>query len=363
MERLFTPTVSDENSSLWEHCRRALEAGWRLGPNGLPLIGGCDWNDGLNRVGHEGRGESVWLAWFLLSILPRFADLADSRDPGLAARCRERASHLRTAVEASCWDGEWYLRGFFDNGSPLGSHRNSEARIDSLPQSWSVISGAGNPERAAIAMKSARRDLVKDSEGVVLLFTPPFDHSLPHPGYIMGYPRGIRENGGQYTHGSLWLAMACARLGDGDQAVKLLQMMNPVEHTKTLQGAQHYRGEPYVSAADVYASPLQTGQSGWTWYTGSAAWMYRIWIEEVLGFQRRGNSFVMRPVIPASWDGFNLSYRFGNTSYRISVARTTGSLRVELDGSVIPGGVVQLVDDGVSHNVVVHIENVLSREM
>ncbi len=363
MERLFTPTVSDENSSLWEHCRRALEAGWRLGPNGLPLIGGCDWNDGLNRVGHEGRGESVWLAWFLLSILPRFADLADSRDPGFAARCRERASHLRTAVEASCWDGEWYLRGFFDNGSPLGSHRNSEARIDSLPQSWSVISGAGNPERAAIATKSASRELVKDSEGVVLLFTPPFDHSLPHPGYIMGYPRGIRENGGQYTHGSLWLAMACARLGDGDQAVKLLQMMNPVEHTKTLQGAQHYRGEPYVSAADVYASPLQTGQSGWTWYTGSAAWMYRIWIEEVLGFQRRGNSFVMRPVIPARWDGFNLSYRFGNTSYRISVARTTGSLRVELDGSVIPGGVVQLVDDGVSHNVVVHIENVLSREM
>jgi cyclic beta-1,2-glucan synthetase len=355
MEHLFSPDLSPEKSSVWDHCRRALEAGWRLGPNGLPLIGGGDWNDGLNKVGSGGRGESVWLAWFLISVFSQFAEIADTRDHELADEYRHRATHLMTALDASCWDGEWYLRGFFDDGSPLGSHRNSEARIDSLPQSWSVIAGGGDPQRAKTAMKSADRELVKDSERVVLLFTPPFDHSTPHPGYIMGYPPGIRENGGQYTHGSLWLAMAWARLGEGDQAVRLLQLMNPVEHCRTPEDVLRYGGEPYVSAADVYASPLQTGQSGWTWYTGSAAWMYRIWIEEVLGFHRRGNSFTMRPAIPASWQEFKLSYRFGNTTYRISVVRKPESPRVELDGVVLADGIVPLVGDGTERKVVVYI--------
>jgi len=328
-----------------------------MGPQGLPLFGNGDWNDGMNLVGREGRGESVWLAWFLLSILRTFADLADQRDPAWAAHCRERIAQLSKNVEASCWDGEWYLRGFFDDGSPLGSNRNSEARIDSLPQSWAVISGAADPARARIAMESADRQLVKQSDRVVLLFIPPFDHSLPHPGYIMGYPPGIRENGGQYTHGSLWMAMAWARAGEGSRAERLLQIMNPVEHCRTPQDVQRYRGEPYVSAADVYASPLQTGQSGWTWYTGSSALMYRIWIEEVLGFERRGKSLVLRPALPATWPGFKVWYRYENTKYQISVVRTPGSPKVEVDGAVRADGTIPLLNDGVLHNVVVNVSS------
>lgn len=209
--------------------------------------------------------------------------------------------------------------------------------------------------RVATAVESADRELVNESEGIVALFTPAFDHSKPHPGYIMGYPPGIRENGGQYTHGSLWLAMAWARLGNGERAVRLLQMMNPVEHSRTPQDVQHYRGEPYVSAADVYTSPLQTGQSGWTWYTGSAAWMYRIWIEEVLGFQRRGKSLVVRPRIPPGWQEFNMTYRFEKAVYRISVTRSSGSPRVELDGAVLADGVIPLIGDGRDRSVTVYL--------
>jgi len=355
MEHLFRPDISADHASLWEHCRRAVDAGWSPGQNGLPLIGSCDWNDGLSNVGPQGRGESVWLAWFLISLLPQVADLADTRDAALAAQCRERVALLHKAVEACCWDGEWYLRGFFDNGSPLGSHRNTEARIDSLAQSWAVIAGGGDSGRAETAMKSADRELVKDSERVVLLFTPPFDHSTPHPGYIMAYPPGIRENGGQYTHGSLWLAMAWARMGQGQQAVRVLQLMNPVEHCRTPQDVQHYRGEPYISAADVYSRPLQTGQSGWTWYTGSAAWMYRIWLEEVLGFQRRGNMLLLRPAIPASWPGFKVSWRFGRTRYEISVLRTTTTPRVEMDGKILPERMIPLLDDGATKQVAVYL--------
>jgi cyclic beta-1,2-glucan synthetase len=355
MEHLFTPQPSVEKASVWEHCRRALEAGWHLGPNNLPLIGSCDWNDGLNHVGNEGRGESVWLAWFLIATLNQFADLSEARDAELSARYRDRVVQLRKAIDSVCWDGDWYLRGFFDNGSRLGSHNNTEARIDSLSQSWAVIAGGGDPTRARTAMESANRELVSDSDRVVRLFTPPFDHSEPHPGYIMGYPPGIRENGGQYTHGSLWLAMAWARLGNGEQAVRLLQLMNPVEHSRVPEDVRHYRGEPYVSAADVYASPLQTGQSGWTWYTGSSGWMYRIWIEEVLGFRVRGSSFTVSPAIPADWPGFKIAWRHGAAVYRIFVERKNESPRVKLDGVMLPGGVVPLIDDGAEHNVLVQI--------
>ncbi len=354
MEHLFVPAVSAESASIWEHCRRALEAAWKLGPNGLPLIGHCDWNDGMNHVGNQGRGESVWLAWFLIYVQRRFAELADTRDPAMAALCRGRITHLLQAIEGTCWDGEWYLRAFFDDGSPLGSHRNEEARIDSLPQSWSVIAGGGDPSRAQTAMESANKELVKDADGEVLLFTPPFDHSTPHPGYIMGYPPGIRENGGQYTHGSLWLAMAWARLGNGEQAVRLLQLMNPAEHCRNPQDVQHYRGEPYVSAADVYASPLQTGRSGWTWYTGSAAWMYRVWLEEVLGFQRQGNKLTIRPAVPSSWEEFRIEYRYLSTPYTITVRRTTEEPRVEMDGTLLEEGWIPLVDDKAPRSVTVY---------
>ena len=356
-DRLFTPTVSAETAPLWEHCRRAIETGWRLGSHNLPLIGSSDWNDGLSRVGIEGKGESAWLAWFLCSILRDFASLIENLPPGpaLATIWNERAAALATAMETNCWDGDWYLRGFFDSGAPLGSHLSSEASIDSLPQSWAAISGAADPVRTLHAVDSAERLLVDEQNKIVRLFTPPFDHSQPHPGYIMGYPPGVRENGGQYTHGSLWLAMARARLGDGDAAVRLLQVMNPVERNRTPGDLDRYRGEPYVVAADVSAAPNFAGRSGWTWYTGAAGWMYRIWIEEVLGFHLRGNLLTMNPVIPQAWPGFELWYRYGSTHYEIRVVNHSAVPSVDLDGNAIPGGEIRLVDDGGSHIVTVKI--------
>ncbi len=307
-ERMFVPQISSRTAPLWEHCARAMEKGWRPGPHGLPLMGNGDWNDGMNLVGAEGRGESVWLGWFLCTVLESFAEAIENRRPGreLAAAWRQQAAQIRTAIESVAWDGDWYLRGFFDNGTPLGSHTSEEARIDSLPQSWAVISGAGDATRARRAMESAERLLVRERERLVLLFDPPFDRSEPNPGYIMGYPPGMRENGGQYTHGATWMAMAWARLREGGRAAHLLQMMNPIELSRTPEDVARYRGEPYVVAADVYAAEGRVGQCGWTWYTGSAGWMYRIWIEEVLGFRLRGDRFTVDPAIPDEWAGFRV---------------------------------------------------------
>ncbi len=265
---------------------------------------------------------------------------------------------LKTALERSGWDGEWYLRAYFDNGSPLGSHVNQEARIDSLPQSWAVISGAGDPGRARRAMESAETNLVRERDRLVLLFTPPFDHSEPNPGYIMGYPPGLRENGGQYTHGSLWMAMAWARLNEGEKAVRLLQLMNPIESNRTPADVARYRGEPYVTAGDVYAASGRVGQSGWTWYTGSSAWMYRIWVEEVLGFRLRGDRFTVEPVLPAEWPGFELTWRHGSSVYEIKVMRhEEESTVLELDGVEV--GFIPLDpagdEAGGTHQVVVRI--------
>ena len=357
-ERLSIPAISVHTAPLWEHCGRAIERGWRLGAHGLPLFGTGDWNDGMNRVGIEGRGESVWLAWFLCAVVESFAPWIESKDRLLASDWRARSAVLKEAVEASCWDGAWYLRGFFDNGALLGSHANPEARIDSIAQSWAVIAGA-SPSRARIAMESAERILVDDSAKLVRLFAPPFDHSQPHPGYVMGYPPGLRENGGQYTHGALWMAMAWARLGDGAAAVRLLTMMNPVERNRDPQGVSRYRGEPYVAAADVSCAEGRVGQSGWTWYTGSAAWMYRIWIEEVLGFRLRGDVLTLRPVIPEDWPGFDIAYRYRSTTYQIIVRKDPSIVSPVL---TIDGGVeeaardsLQLTDDGGSHSVTLRI--------
>ena len=347
-ERLSVPAVAHESAALWEHCRRALDLAGQPGAHGLPLMGNGDWNDGMNHVGAGGKGESVWMAWFLGSVLNSLAGLMESRGkPELAGTWRERAAALAAAAERTAWesgkDGAWYLRAFFDDGSPLGSQANTEARIDSLPQSWAVISGLAEPARTRQAMESAQKMLVDPVNHLVRLFTPPFDHSEPHPGYIMGYPPGLRENGGQYTHGSLWMAMAWARLGEGDKAAGLLSMMSPIERTRTPEDAARYAGEPYAVAADVSSAPGREGRAGWTCYTGSAAWMYRIWLEEVLGFKLRGDVLTVSPVIPEDWPGFEISYRYRSATYEIRVERGA-------PGDATPGS-IRLVDDGGVHRV------------
>jgi len=330
-EAYFSPAVSIEQSSLFDHCRRALEKGNSRGPHGLPLIGTGDWNDGMNSVGDKGIGESVWLAWFLMEIWQRFSDLCERRgERELAEEYRALARAMKTTVEETSWDGEWYRRGYFDDGTPLGSAQNSEARIDSLPQSWSVICGGGESRRAAQAMDSVDKHLIRRDEKLVLLFTPPFDHSSPHPGYIMGYPPGVRENGGQYTHAALWVAMAYARMGNGDRAVEVLQMLNPIEHARTQADCAIYRTEPYSVAADVYSLQTQAGRGGWTWYTGSAGWMYRVWLEEVLGFKLRGDRLSIEPAIPEDWPGYVLTFRFGQTEYRVEVQNGGEASRQEI---------------------------------
>lgn len=356
-ERMFTPAISQQSARLREHCAKAIERGWQLGPHQLPLMGDGDWNDGMNLVGAGGKGESVWLAWFLCAVLEAFSQLAETGNAAEAesAKWRAQAAGMKAAIENAAWDGEWYLRAYFDNGSPLGSHTNEEARIDSLPQSWAVISHAGDPARARQAMESADRQLVREKDKLVLLFTPPFEHSEPNPGYIMGYPAGLRENGGQYTHGSLWMAMAWARMREGGNAVRLLQLMNPIELSRLPEDSARYRGEPYVVSADISSAKGRVGQSGWTWYTGSAAWMYRVWIEEVLGLQVRGDRFTVDPAIPAEWPGFEVTYRHGATVYEIAVRRDAGGGAIELDGETITGGFIPLDDQGGTHRVTISL--------
>jgi cyclic beta-1,2-glucan synthetase len=357
-EVFSTPEVTFERATIFEHCRRAVSRGLTIGPHGLPLIGTGDWNDGMNLVGAGGKGESVWLAWFLCELLQGMAELSSLlQQPELSRTYQGDRSALIQRVEKAGWDGEWYLRGTFDDGTPLGSAVNREARIDSLPQSWAWLSGAADPGRADQALESAWQHLVRQREGLVLLFEPPFDTSVPSPGYIKGYPPGVRENGGQYTHAALWMAMAMARKGDGERAVQLLRMLNPIEHARDAETVWHYGVEPYVVAADVYRLPGRIGHGGWSWYTGSAAWMYRAWVEEVLGLQIRSGQMRVNPVIPGSWPGFSLSYRHGESIYAIRVenphGRQSGVAWVEMDGQRVPGGVIQLEQVLVKHQVVV----------
>jgi cyclic beta-1,2-glucan synthetase len=361
-ELFSSPEVTFERATLFEHCRRAVSRGLTIGPHGLPLIGTGDWNDGMNLVGAGGKGESVWLAWFLCDLLQGMAELSNlMQRPELSLSYKEDRYGLIQRVEQAGWDGEWYLRGSFDDGSSLGSAANSEARIDSLPQSWAWLSGAADQVRADQALESAWKHLVLQDEGMVLLFEPPFDNSKPSPGYIKGYPPGVRENGGQYTHAALWMAMAMARKGDGERAVQLLRMLNPIEHARDAEAAWHYGVEPYVVAADVYRLPGRTGQGGWSWYTGSAAWMYRAWVEEVLGLQVRGREMRIKPVIPAAWPGFTLRYRHWETIYEVQVDNPDGVERgvvwVELDGQRLIGDVIPLEQGLVKHQVVVRMGN------
>jgi cyclic beta-1,2-glucan synthetase len=287
-----------------------VERGSTVGPNGLPLIGTGDWNDGMDRVGAGGTGESVWLAWFLADVLERTAELAEAVGKGDAAQeYREQRAEVIRRIDAVAWDGEWYRRATFDDGTPLGSSLSAEAKIDLLPQAWAAITGGGDDGRAARSLDSAWKHLVRSDERMVLLFDPPFDKTEPSPGYIRGYPPGVRENGGQYTHAAMWLAIALARRGDGKRAVEVLRMLNPIEHARDVDGVWRYGVEPYIVAGDVSHAPGLVGHGGWSWYTGSAAWMYRAWVEEVLGLKVRGETLRLDPVIPPEWPGFRITYR------------------------------------------------------
>jgi len=314
----FQPTISETTASLFEHCARGLDLAIELtGANGMPLIGTGDWNDGMNRVGEGGKGTSVWLGWLLIATIDMMAPLADSRDPDRAARWRRHAESVREAIELRGWDGAWYRRGTFDDGTILGSAASEECRIDSIAQSWAVLSGAADPERARTAMNSMATHLLRPDPGIALLFTPPFDRSAVDPGYIKGYPPGLRENGGQYSHAAMWAILAQAKLGRGDAAGELFAMLNPINHALTPQAASRYKVEPYVIAADVYSTAPHEGRGGWTWYTGSAGWMYRAGIEGLLGLTRSGNKILVDPCFPKSWP-------------ELSAVATIGLARIEI---------------------------------
>ena len=352
------PMRSEQRESLYDHCLRALANGARRGPQGLPLMGSGDWNDGMNLVGQHGRGESVWLAFFLHDVLVRFAPIARLRaDDDFADRCLADAERLRVSIEEKAWDGAWYRRAWFDDGTPLGAAANDECQIDSIAQSWSVLSGAGDPSRVRIAMQSLDQRLVRRDTGIVQLLDPPFDKSAMNPGYIKGYLPGVRENGGQYTHAAIWATMAFAELGDGDRAWELFGMINPVNHGRDAEAIATYKVEPYVVAADVYAVAPHAGRGGWTWYTGSSGWMYRLIIESLLGLRVENDRLRILPVPRADWPSYQLSYRYRDTLYRITVAQPVdgeASGRLTLDG-VPQEGDIHLVNDRIDHEVVLQL--------
>jgi cellobiose phosphorylase len=359
-DAFFQPSISDQRVSVYEHCARALDASLTRGAHGLPLIGTGDWNDGMNAVGEKGRGESSWLGWFLLGTIGAFAPCAQERgEVERAQRWRDYADDLRAALERA-WDGQWYRRGYYDDGTPLGSFENDECRIDAIAQSWSVMAGASDQQHAAQAMASVDRLLVDHAHRIARLFTPPFDHSTRNPGYIKGYPPGVRENGGQYTHGATWSIFAWAKLGDGDRAAGLFDLLNPIHHSDSAEAAVRYKVEPYVVSADVYSVAPHIGRGGWTWYTGSAAWLYRAGLEAVLGFQPQGDSVRIDPCIPGDWPGFQIVYRYRGSQhvsrYEIIVENPAkvcrGVARVELDGqTLVADAAIKLLDDGQTHQL------------
>jgi cellobiose phosphorylase len=359
-DAFFQPAASDQRVSVYEHCARALDSSLTRGAHGLPLIGTGDWNDGMNAVGEQGRGESIWLGWFLLSTIAAFAPHADQRNEAeRATRWRTYADDLRKALEQA-WDGEWYRRGYYDDGTPLGSHESDECQIDTIAQSWSVMAGSTHQEHATQAMASVDRLLVDHPNQIARLFTPPFNHSKQNPGYIKGYPPGVRENGGQYTHGATWSIFAWAELGDGGRAAGLFDLLNPIRHSDTAEAVRRYMVEPYIACADVYSEPPHVGRGGWTWYTGSAAWLYRGGLEAVLGFHLQGDKLRIDPCIPREWPGFQLTYRHRGpqhvSCYEVSVENPgkvcRGVASIELDGqTMVAGDAIALSDDGQTHKL------------
>lgn len=353
------PLTSTESGTLYEHAVRAITNGFSYGVHDLPLMGCGDWNDGMNLVGQHGQGESVWLAFFLFENLQQFATLARARgDAAFAARCDAEAAQLRENIERHAWDGQWYRRAYFDNGQPLGSANNRECQIDSIAQSWSVLSGAGEPERVRQAMEAVDRRLVRRDSSLIQLFDPPFDKSDQDPGYIRGYVPGVRENGGQYTHAAIWTVMAFAKLGDTQRAWELFSMINPINHGTTASQVKTYMVEPYVVAADVYAVSPHTGRGGWTWYTGSASWMYRLIMESLVGLHLEVNQLRFTPCLPADWKSFQLHYRYRETHYHITILQPEPGpyvKRISIDGVDQPGNLLQLKDDRVDHQVEVEL--------
>ncbi|HEX9193043.1 MAG TPA: glycosyl transferase, partial [Burkholderiales bacterium] len=354
----FQPMITDESASLFEHCARGLDQSLAIGEHGLPLIGAGDWNDGMNRVGERGKGESVWLGWFLHATLAAFAPLAKARgEEARAAKWLAHAAALQISLEQDGWDGDWYRRGYFDDGTPLGSSTSDECRIDSIAQSWGVISGAADPARALRAMAAVDQQLIRGDGGLALLFTPPFDRTPLDPGYIKGYPPGIRENGGQYNHAATWSVIAFAALGQGDKSAEVFSLMNPIRRTSTRADVQRYKVEPYAVAADVYSVAPHVGRGGWTWYTGSAGCLYRVGIEAILGFRLQGEFLLLAPCIPREWPRFEIVYQYHSARYEIAVENphgvNRGVAKAELDGKTLPDGLtrVPLVDDGQVHKV------------
>jgi cellobiose phosphorylase len=342
------PGRSDEIASLYEHCVRAISKGLVFGERGLPLIGTGDWNDGMNRVGEHGKGESVWLGFFLYDVLQQFIEVARLRgDIAFVERCQREAAQLRQSLEQNGWDGEWYRRAYFDDGSVLGSASNAECQIDSISQSWSVLSGAGDAGRSRMAMEAVDQRLVRRDHALIQLLDPPFDKSGLNPGYIKGYVPGVRENGGQYTHAAIWTVMAFGALGNQQRAWELLSLINPLNHGSTPSDVATYKVEPYVVAADVYAVAPHIGRGGWTWYTGSAGWMYRLIVESLLGLRLHVDKLSFSPCLPDEWRSFKLHYRYRNTSYHITIINKGGltATRVTVDGVNQSDTAIQLVDD------------------
>jgi cyclic beta-1,2-glucan synthetase len=359
-ERYGLYESTEETATLYEHCRRVFKKSEARGPHNLPLMGAGDWNDGMNKVGIGGQGESVWLGWFLHTSLTRFAELCEKiDDPGQAAIYRQQAGQLRDALESSAWDGDWYRRAYYDDGTPLGSAQNKECQIDSIAQSWGVLSKAADPQRAKQAMGAVLERLVQWDERLILLFTPPFDKTSRDPGYIKGYLPGVRENGGQYTHAALWTIWAMAELGDGDTAEALFRLINPIYRADTPEKAAQYQVEPYVISADVYSVSPHTSRGGWTWYTGSSGWMYRLGIEAILGLHRQGQILSLDPHLPKEWPGYRATYRYGQTTYEIEVKNpngvSQGVKQVMLDNHSLPDGHIPLQDDGQHHQVEVSL--------
>jgi cellobiose phosphorylase len=355
-ERYDNYENTQETFTLFEHCRRALDHGASSGPHQLPLIGTGDWNDGMNRVGIEGQGESIWLGWFLHDCLKQFAEVCDLiAKEEQADIFRQRAAELRQALNKHGWDGEWFLRAYYDDGSPLGSSSNRECQIDSIAQSWSVLSGAGDEDKRQMAMRSLSEKLVRQEDQLLLLFTPPFDKTVRDPGYIKGYLPGIRENGGQYTHAAIWAVWAYSELGQADYAHSLFQMLNPIDHTREIDQARSYQVEPYVIAADIYSVPPHTGRGGWTWYTGSGGWMYRLGLEAILGLHAQSGGFYLDPSIPKSWRKFEIELNLEGGCYSIQVENPQGVNRgvvsVSLDGEDLDDFVIHPNGDGNQHTV------------